>query len=423
MWSLGCVTVVALTGAPPFRHTESFSFSESQARQCDLGRLREDPDWMAVGDRPKDFVYRLIVLDETKRMDAKTALGHTWFTNPKHKSQLDAVYRRAIRDWKPRAVREPVVVNIDLGRKQTAEQLDQVQWQAIRSDQSIYFRSTGRSVPCKRSFNPINLQQSATPFPVKLSCTTTSKPSATEEPTCQRIASPTLSDPDFPVEEEKRFNIPPKQNKREKRATQLNPRKEQSRKKYKYQNGDNNINSGQYPPENKVLISAPRQSNQDRHRPCPRLCLHRLPFSPQAWTWKWSDGNSDGNSDSNKNKKVVVQGKRLPGDAQKTHCQARPKTNDSTTAVKKEPTKAAKTTTTTMTTKKHQPVTNQAAGNNENLRMTTTLGRKRRIDEVYSRRPEADEEEEEDEIYEEVENPFSNKIYRVIYGTRNCGGV
>ncbi|KAL1979521.1 hypothetical protein VTN96DRAFT_5678 [Rasamsonia emersonii] len=113
MWSLGCVTVVILIGAPPFRKAESYSFSESQARQGDLDILRADPDWEKVGHRPKDFVYRLLVLDETQRMDAKTALQHAWFTNPTHKAEFDAVYRRAICDWKPRAVQEPVVVLIE----------------------------------------------------------------------------------------------------------------------------------------------------------------------------------------------------------------------------------------------------------------------------------------------------------------------
>lgn len=119
MWSLGCVTVVLLTGGLPFRDPETLSFSRELALDCNLEKLKIDEDWIHVGERVKDFVYRLLILDENERMDVKQALQHSWFTNPALKSEFDDVYRRAIKDWKPQSFGEPGTIDLGLKRRRT----------------------------------------------------------------------------------------------------------------------------------------------------------------------------------------------------------------------------------------------------------------------------------------------------------------
>ncbi|WEW56435.1 serine/threonine protein kinase [Emydomyces testavorans] len=102
LWSLGCVTVVLLTGGSPFQHPDTESYSRDLARECNLGRLEEIEEWFHVGRRAKDFVRKLLVLDENQRMTAKDAVKHDWFTNPFHKRAFEEIYQKGISEWKPR---------------------------------------------------------------------------------------------------------------------------------------------------------------------------------------------------------------------------------------------------------------------------------------------------------------------------------
>lgn len=372
MWSLGCVTVVILIGAPPFRKPESFSFSESQARQGDLDNLRKDPDWATVGQRPKDFVYRLLVLDETQRMDAKTALQHAWFTNPTHKAEFDAVYRRAICDWKPRSVQEPVIVRIE----------------NVRSDLSLHIASSDRQAISERPFHVDSASLKRSPS-LETSSTDGSARSLTDELTCLRPASPTLSDPDFPkegpscVQEDKVriFN----QNR--------DPEKGQDTKNCR------NCNTT-YLKHSRVPRPTCHQSPRSRPRPLPRL-----PFSPLAWTWTGRKDKQVGISQEHPQKKTVY----------KQHPETR-------TTIKETVTEAENM------MKQGQQADQSRHRNendNDNSYFAAVLGRKRPIEEVYVLEGEEAEEKEDDdydgEVYEEVENPLSGKIYKVKYGTRIAG--
>jgi Protein kinase domain len=118
LWSLGCVTVVLLTGGYPFFDPESSEYSEKLAITCNLQPLEKSQTWQDVGVRPKDFVRRLLVLDERQRMTAKEALTHEWFTNNVHKSDFEELYRRAIRHWRPRMPRDPVIELIEVDNLQ-----------------------------------------------------------------------------------------------------------------------------------------------------------------------------------------------------------------------------------------------------------------------------------------------------------------
>ena len=109
MWSLGCVTVVCLTGGYPFFDPETDGYSEDLARACDLRKLKNSVQWQTVGPRPEDFVSRLLVMDEDKRMTATAALEHEWFANDFHKTDFEELYSRTIKHWRPRRVKQPVI--------------------------------------------------------------------------------------------------------------------------------------------------------------------------------------------------------------------------------------------------------------------------------------------------------------------------
>ena len=112
LWSLGCVTAVLLTGESPFRDLEAPNNPAQLLQDNDLGGLEADMDWHNIGTRARDFVRRLLVLDETKRMGVKLALRHSWFTNRAHKREFEALYNRSIKDWKPRVHQGPLIVDL-----------------------------------------------------------------------------------------------------------------------------------------------------------------------------------------------------------------------------------------------------------------------------------------------------------------------
>lgn len=175
LWSLGCVTTVLLTGEPPF-NTPSPKCETSQGnRQGALDSLEANLTCNMIGKRAKDFVLRLLVFDEAKRMDVKQALGHCWFTNPVHKEAFEALYKRSIRDWKPRAPKEPLMVDLDL-------------IQVRKTNGDVAQTHSQESLPSK-------LFKSAVPR------ASGSKESILEEsssPELRRDLSPTLSDPELP---------------------------------------------------------------------------------------------------------------------------------------------------------------------------------------------------------------------------------
>ena len=42
----------------------------------------EEPEFQAISDMAKDFIERLIVTDQEKRMSAEEALSHDWLKSP-----------------------------------------------------------------------------------------------------------------------------------------------------------------------------------------------------------------------------------------------------------------------------------------------------------------------------------------------------
>ncbi|CRG87208.1 Protein VMS1 [Talaromyces islandicus] len=99
LWSVGCITVVLLMGAPPFPFTPSGQIECSEPG--DMDEIFKQPRWNEVSALAQNLVLSLLVLDERRRLSAKEALGHCWFTNPEYKWRLDRDYQGAIRDWHP----------------------------------------------------------------------------------------------------------------------------------------------------------------------------------------------------------------------------------------------------------------------------------------------------------------------------------
>ncbi|PGH07417.1 CAMK protein kinase [Polytolypa hystricis UAMH7299] len=112
MWSLGCLTVVLLTGGSPFTDPNTLEYSEEMAFNCNLDALEMDKEWQQVGERPKDFVRKLLVQDPERRMIAKGALIHGWFANPVHYQAFHEVYTRSVKGWDPRPDPRTIVSNL-----------------------------------------------------------------------------------------------------------------------------------------------------------------------------------------------------------------------------------------------------------------------------------------------------------------------
>ncbi|PGH01973.1 CAMK protein kinase [Blastomyces parvus] len=113
MWSLGCLTVVLLTGGSPFIDLETGQYSHAMARNCDLSALEQEEDWRRVGLRAKDFVRKLLILDENVRMTAEDAVSHKWFTNPTYNAEFVELYRRVEKQWRPKERQVMSEQNID----------------------------------------------------------------------------------------------------------------------------------------------------------------------------------------------------------------------------------------------------------------------------------------------------------------------
>lgn len=93
LWSLGCVTAVVLTGYTPFN--EPFNSIPS-----DLEDLEDELDRLNTGPLARNFLRKLLVTDEERRLDVKQALRHSWFTNVEHARRFEELYRNVVREWR-----------------------------------------------------------------------------------------------------------------------------------------------------------------------------------------------------------------------------------------------------------------------------------------------------------------------------------
>lgn len=85
------------------------------ATTCDLSILdRPNGVWRDVEKRPKDFIRKLLVVDEKQRLNVKQALDHPWFTNKMCREGFIALYEKAIASWQPRRNTFRVIEALDL---------------------------------------------------------------------------------------------------------------------------------------------------------------------------------------------------------------------------------------------------------------------------------------------------------------------
>jgi serine/threonine protein kinase len=121
MWSIGCVTAVVLTGeamftdcAHPLYHKDPRRVIVGLAAQCDLSIMDNEyhPSWREVDPLPKDFIKRLLVLEEDARLTASESLAHGWFSNECYTEDLQDLYIRSIKDWRPRPTDSQLVERI-----------------------------------------------------------------------------------------------------------------------------------------------------------------------------------------------------------------------------------------------------------------------------------------------------------------------
>ncbi|KAH7386772.1 pheromone A receptor-domain-containing protein [Phaeosphaeria sp. MPI-PUGE-AT-0046c] len=120
MWSIGTVTAALLTGELLFSDTEYTEHRSSPrgvimslAARCNLSMLDDEyhPWWNRVDILPKDFIKRLLVLDEDARMTASEALKHVWFAD----EEFDSLYARSLVERISRTL--PDLRHVEIPRK------------------------------------------------------------------------------------------------------------------------------------------------------------------------------------------------------------------------------------------------------------------------------------------------------------------
>lgn len=106
MWSLGCLTTALLNGHSYFvnsqnssyRHDSSAAVTKASA-ECDLTGIDDALAWKDVTVEAKDFIKKLLKLDEKARLNTDEALEHVWFTKGSRREIIQNAYKNAINGW------------------------------------------------------------------------------------------------------------------------------------------------------------------------------------------------------------------------------------------------------------------------------------------------------------------------------------
>ena len=105
MWSLGIISALMLTGEFVFESSKDENASSAAAlngiAEYDLSEMVQSTLWQNVSNPAKDFVRRLLVLDEKARLNVEQALEHVWFTDYKRREVIQHQYKEAIGGWMP----------------------------------------------------------------------------------------------------------------------------------------------------------------------------------------------------------------------------------------------------------------------------------------------------------------------------------
>lgn len=81
IWSLGVVLYVLLVGASPFRITGTETRAETSQRILAGNYDKLRTGWQKCSEKAKDFVSKLLVVEEAKRLDIRKALQHVWLVH------------------------------------------------------------------------------------------------------------------------------------------------------------------------------------------------------------------------------------------------------------------------------------------------------------------------------------------------------
>lgn len=133
--------------------------SETTIRQeiasFDIGILDTKEPWKSrLNKNARSFVRACLSLDDAQRPTATQALQHRWLAHPEYTVDMQAKYKHAIKDWKPRVKRNNLVEYIDLPGKST--DLGKTSSHAAQLQSEVKFRhfSTIAAIPPYLSGNP-----------------------------------------------------------------------------------------------------------------------------------------------------------------------------------------------------------------------------------------------------------------------------
>ena len=145
MWSIGVIAAMLLSGESIFanhirRDRPDFNSQVLHAAaKCDLSKLELASVWHSVGNRPKNLIKNLLVLDESARLTAKGALQHAWFTASRYCAELDQLYLEAVKGWRPRPKVFRLVEQLDVERLQSNETRRSSGHSVTDAQKSTYF--------------------------------------------------------------------------------------------------------------------------------------------------------------------------------------------------------------------------------------------------------------------------------------------
>lgn len=106
MWSLGALTTTLFLGRPYFTNTQDTNIRQDSATKileaaarCDLSALDDSPLWEDVPRPAKDFIKRLLVLQEVERATVGQAIADPWFKTGDNGNLFEERYQYIIRGW------------------------------------------------------------------------------------------------------------------------------------------------------------------------------------------------------------------------------------------------------------------------------------------------------------------------------------
>jgi len=108
MWSVGAVTTALFLGRSYFMDPEDSAFQRHQTEailnaiaKCNMDDLDHNPIWQEASQNARNFIKKVLVLDEVVRLKVRQALQQKWFVEEDHKEFLQKRYQQAIRGWIP----------------------------------------------------------------------------------------------------------------------------------------------------------------------------------------------------------------------------------------------------------------------------------------------------------------------------------